>query len=123
MFLTSLFLSTAWAEAQDSGAAAAHSPSFMDQLPFIFAIFAIIYFLIIRPNSKRQETHKKFVEGMKRGDQVLTSGGILGTIEGLTEQFVTLQIADGVRIRILKTQIASGVADETETASGRSKKS
>jgi preprotein translocase subunit YajC len=49
---------------------------------------------------------------MKRGDSVLTSGGILGTIEGLTDQFVILNIADGVRIRILKTQIASGISDE-----------
>jgi preprotein translocase subunit YajC len=49
---------------------------------------------------------------MKRGDSVLTTGGILGRIEGLTDQFVILEIADGVRVRVLKTQVASGIPDE-----------
>jgi preprotein translocase subunit YajC len=68
--------------------------------------------MLIRPQQRRTQTHKGFVEKLKRGDSVLTSGGILGTIEGLTEQFVILQIADGVKVRILKNQIASSIAEE-----------
>lgn len=49
---------------------------------------------------------------LKRGDSVLTSGGILGTIEGLTEKFVTLEVTDGVRLRILKSQISGPSSEE-----------
>lgn len=101
--------SFAWAE----GAAAAAGPSMIEQLmPFLF-IFIIFYFLLIRPQAKKQRTHQTFLTNLKRGDAVLTSGGILGTIEGLTEQFATLEIASGVRIRILRGQIA-GPAKESE---------
>ena len=57
---------------------------------------------------------KKFRESLKKGDSVLTSGGILGTIEGLTEQVVTLQIASGVKIKVLRTAVAGGVSEELE---------
>ena len=104
-----LFLSTAWAqEAAASGA----RPSLMEQVfPFVI-IFLIFFFLVIRPQQKRSQTHKGFLTQLKRGDSVLTSGGILGTIEGLTEQFVIMQVADGVKIRVLKTQVASAAAEE-----------
>lgn len=82
-------------------------------LPFIF-IFVIFYFLIIRPQAKRQKDHQKFVTELKRGDAVVTTGGILGTIEGISDSFVTLEIADGVRIKILRSQILSSQAKATE---------
>jgi preprotein translocase subunit YajC len=105
--LNDLFLATAWA--QD---AAPHQPSMIEQFfPFII-IIAIFFIFVIRPQQKRAQAHKGFTETMKRGDSVLTSGGILGTIEGLTDQVVILQIADGVKIRILRSQIASGVGEE-----------
>lgn len=103
-----LFMSMAWAQAE--GAAA--RPSMLEQVfPFVI-IFMIFFFLVIRPQQRRAQTHKGFLEKLKRGDSVLTTGGILGTIEGLTEQFVTLQISEGVKVRVLKTQIASGVPEE-----------
>ncbi|MCC6278428.1 MAG: preprotein translocase subunit YajC [Oligoflexia bacterium] len=77
----------------------------------IAAMFVIFYFLIIRPQGKKQKEHQKLLEGIKRGDQVITSGGILGEVAGTTDRVVTLQIADNVRIRILKSQIA-GLAKE-----------
>lgn len=101
-----MFWSTAFAQAQSGSAA---GPGMLEQMiPFI-AIFAIFYFLIIRPQSKRQKDHQNFINTMKRGDSVITTGGILGTVEGITEKFVTLEISDGVKIRILKSQIASTV--------------
>jgi preprotein translocase subunit YajC len=103
-----LFMSTAWAQT----ATPASAPSLLEQLFPILFIVAVFFLFIFRPQQKRAQSHKTFLQTLKRGDSVLTSGGILGTIEGLTEQFVTLQIADGVRVRILKTQIASGVNDE-----------
>ena len=82
-------------------------------MPFIF-IFVIFYFLIIRPQGKRLKDHEKFLGGLKRGDSVVTSGGILGVIDGLTEQFVTLEIANGVKIKILKKQIAGSQASAVQ---------
>ena len=91
------------------------APGFMDTLPMIAMIFFIFYFLIIRPQGKKIKKHNAFVTSMKRGDKVLTSGGIFGTIEGLSDAFVTLAIADDVSIRILKSQISSTVDNNEET--------
>lgn len=101
-----MFLSTAMAQAQD---AAAKGPSFVEQMvPFVF-IFILFYFLLIRPQSKRAKEHQQFVTNLKRGDAVLTASGIYGKIDGLTDKFVTLEVADGVNVRVLRTQIASSV--------------
>jgi preprotein translocase subunit YajC len=105
-----MFLSTAWAQA--TGAAAGAQPNMIEQFfPFVI-ILGVFYFLIIRPAQRRQKQQASFLTTMKRGDSVLTTGGILGTIEGLTDQFVTLEVAQGVRIRVLKTQVSSGVPEE-----------
>lgn len=96
--------------AQEGGAAAA-APSMMEQaLPFL-VMFFIFYFLMIRPQIKKQKTHQDFVEKLKKGDRVLTSSGIFGTIEGLTEKYVTLEIADDVNIRVLKSHVSQPVKE------------
>ena len=96
-----MFFPSAWAQA-----AATAQPSIIEQtFPFLL-ILGVFYFLIIRPAQKRQKNLATFASTLKRGDSVLTSGGILGTIEGITDQFIILEIADGVRIRILKNQIS-----------------
>lgn len=101
----------AWA--QD---AAPKGPSTFEQfLPFIL-VFAVFYFFIIRPQTKRAKTHSQFLGGLKRGDEVITNGGILGRIEGITEKFVTLEVSDGVRLRILKNQIAASAVEQTATS-------
>jgi preprotein translocase subunit YajC len=108
-----LFSVPAWAQE-----AAPQGPSAIEQLiPFI-AIFAIFYFFIIRPQSKRHKQHQSFLDSLKRGDEVITSGGIYGTVEGITDRFVTLEVADEVKIRILKNQIA-GLAKEENTSPAR----
>ncbi|MNL19641.1 preprotein translocase subunit YajC [compost metagenome] len=97
-----LLVSTAQAQTATGG-----QPSAFEMfVPFIF-IFVIFYFLIIRPQSKRQKDHQKFLADVKRGDEVVTSSGILGRIEGINDQFVTLEIADGVKVKMLRSQIAT----------------
>jgi preprotein translocase subunit YajC len=81
----------------------------------IVLMFAIIYFLMIRPQQKQAKQHKAMLEALKRGDQVVTNGGILGKVFQINEGIVTLEVADGVRIRVLKGQIASVTAPESET--------
>lgn len=111
-----LLISTAYAQAPAAGAPAAGPNSFEMFLPFIF-IFVIFYFLIIRPQSKRQKDQQKFVAELKRGDDVITASGILGRIEGISDQFVTLEIADGVRVKMVRSQIAS--SQKLATAEGK----
>ena len=105
--------SIAYAAGEAAGEAA-KQPTFMDQLPMLAVMFLIFYFLIIRPQGKKAKTQQTFWTSMKRGDSVLTSGGILGTIEGLTDKYVTLEIADGVRDRVLRANIARSAADEEQ---------
>jgi len=91
-------------------------PSILETLfPFIM-IFFIFYLFILRPQSRKAKEHQKALGNLKRGDEVLTSSGILGTIEGLTEKYVTLEISEGVRIKMLKSQVA-GLAKQKEGSS------
>jgi preprotein translocase subunit YajC len=102
----SMFLTSTLAHAQDAVATApGPQGGFIGMvLPFVFMI-GIMYFLMIRPQQKRQSQIRDFVNSLKRGDSVLTSSGILGTIEGITEKWVTLSIANDVNIRILKSAV------------------
>ena len=92
--------------------AGAPGPSAFEQLIPWLLIFGVFYFFLIRPQSKQRKQHQKFLEEMKRGDEVLTASGILGTVEGLTEKFITLEVSEGVRMKVLRSQIA-GYAKET----------
>lgn len=103
------------AMAQEAQPPAGAKPTMFETFaPFLF-VLVIFYFLLIRPQSKRAQKQQALLASLKRGDSVLTAGGILGTIEGLTDKFITLEIADGVRIRILRSQIAGPVAEETKS--------
>ncbi len=82
-------------------------PSMFEQMvPMIFVV-VVFYLLVIRPQGKKQKEHAKFITELKKGDNVVTNGGILGKVNGITEKFVTLEVSDGVSIRILKSQIAT----------------
>ncbi len=71
------------------------------------AIFAIFYFLLIRPQQKKQKELKEMLNNISHGDQIVTSGGIHGKITGITEQIVTLEIAEKTRIKISRSAIAA----------------
>ncbi len=96
-------------------AAPGAGPSPIMQFVPIIVMFVVMYFLMIRPQNNKAKAHTSFVTGLKRGDEVVTASGILGRIEGLTEQFVTLEIAPNTRIKILRSQIATSVAAATNT--------
>lgn len=94
----------------------AAQPSFIETaIPFIIMI-GVFYFLIIRPQAKRQRESQNFLSQLKRGDEIVTTSGILGRIEGLTERFATLEIADGVRIKILRSHINRSQKEVVEQA-------
>lgn len=70
-------------------------------------MFAIFYFLLIRPQQKRAKQHRELIEALKVGDQVVTAGGIHGKVAALQETVVTLEIATGVKIRVNRSSIVS----------------
>jgi preprotein translocase subunit YajC len=105
-----MFVTPAFAQATGGGAAA-----FTSFVPLIL-IFAIMYFLLIRPQQKKQKEHKAMVEALRRGDQVLTQGGIVGKVTHVNDDGTALvEIADGVKVKILRSTIVS-VMNKTEPA-------
>lgn len=86
----------------------------MGTLIFVAVLAAIMYFIMIRPQQKQLKAHRELIAGLKKGDEVITQGGMLGKIHLVSERTVTLEVSSGVRIRVLKTSIAAkgGVADE-----------
>lgn len=104
-----MFASPAFAQAADAGAGGA----FATFIPLIL-IFVIMYFLMIRPQQKKAKLHKQMVESLRRGDQVLTQGGIIGKVNRVHEDgTVEVQISDDVRVKILRQTIAR-VLNKTE---------
>lgn len=90
------------------GAAAAPS-AWMQMLPMV-AIFAIFYFLLIAPQRKRQKQHQQLLSNLKRGDEVVLSSGIHGSIAAVDDQVVHLKVADQVKIKVEKSSVASLVS-------------
>lgn len=93
----------------EGGGGAAEDPgpfgAFGGILPLIL-MFAVIYFLLIRPASKQRKEHANLINTLKKDDEVATNGGIYGRIVGIEDKVVTLEIADKVKIRILRDRIA-----------------
>jgi preprotein translocase subunit YajC len=92
-------------------AATTTGPSFLIQAVPFLVMFFIFYLLMMRPQIKKQQTQAEFLKALKKGDRVLTSSGIFGTIEGLTDKYVKLEIADDVSIRVLKTHVSQPVKE------------
>jgi len=82
-------------------------PSQMPLLFVILATFGIFYFILIRPQQKKQKELQKMVEALKKGDRVMTNGGIFGTVAGVKDNIVVLRIADEVKIEVLKSAVAT----------------
>lgn len=85
-------------------------PGFMEMMfPFVL-VFFVLYFLVIRPNSKKMKLQEKFLSELKRGDQIITTGGIFGVIEGLNAEVATIVIEDGTKMKMLRKNIAGSQA-------------
>jgi preprotein translocase subunit YajC len=101
----SFFISDAMAEA--APAAAQQQPGLIEALfPFII-LFVVFYFLLIRPQSKRAKEHKAMVEAIGKGDEVITQGGLYGKITEVSEEYLQVQLADNVEVKVQRGAIAS----------------
>ena len=107
-----MFVTPAFAQTAGTAGAGSAVASF---LPLIL-IFAIMYFLLIRPQQKKQKEHRSMIEAVRRGDQVLTQGGIIGKVSKIGEDgVVEVEIAEGVKVKVVKSTIAQ-VMTKTEPA-------
>jgi preprotein translocase subunit YajC len=95
----------AYAAAPAAGGAPEASPMWSFVVPMIFMV-VIFYFLLIRPQQKKAKEHKALLDNLKEGDQIITSGGIIGTIVNIDDQLVNVEIADKVRIEMARPYIA-----------------
>lgn len=109
-----MFISTAYA--QTAGApAGGGAEAIMSLLPLIL-IFVVFYFLLIRPQQKKMKEHKAMLDALRRGDRVVTGGGIIGTIVKVgTDDELQVEIAEGVRVRVMRPTITAVLA-KTEPA-------
>ena len=117
-----MFISPAFA--QFGGGSAGGSEMFMQLLPFVL-IFVIMYLLILRPQQKKQKQHQEMLKNVRRGDTVVTSGGLIGRVTKKVDDDATeieIEIADGLRVRQARSMIADvrakgePVKDETSKA-------
>ncbi|MCD9031537.1 preprotein translocase subunit YajC [Luteimonas sp. Y-2-2-4F] len=90
-----------------AAAAPAAAPSLLSTLMFPIILIAIMYFLMIRPQMKRAKEHRGMLDKLAVGDEVITGGGIAGTVRAIGESFVTVEIAQGVEIRVQKGAIGN----------------
>ena len=104
-----LFEGTAWAQA--AAGAPTDNPSFVQQLmtgpgPIMAMVVAVMYFLVFRPQNKKAQEQAKLLSSLKRNDEVVTTGGIIGRIQDAGDKVITLEIAPNVRVRVERSQIA-----------------
>ena len=94
-----MFINEAWAQAAAPGGA-----DIMSMLPIIL-MFVVLYFIMIRPQMKRAKEQKSMVDGLQKGDEVVAAGGMLGRITKVTDNYVTLEIADKIEIRVQRPAV------------------
>lgn len=104
--------------AQAAGAPA--GTNLMQFVPLVL-IFVVFYFLLIRPQQKKMKDHRAMLEAVRRGDRVVTNGGILGLVTKADDKELTVEIAEGVRVRVMRDMI-SAVLSKTEPVSEKADK-
>jgi preprotein translocase subunit YajC len=98
--LIDLFVPVAHAQEAAQGA-----PNPLVQFAPLLIVFGIFYFLMIRPQKKRLDEEKKMIDQLSKGDEIYTKSGIIGKITGLTEKIMTLEVSDGVKVKVLRSQV------------------
>lgn len=107
MIFTTAYADTATTAATQAAAAMPPQPSMISMLLPFALMFVVFYFLMIRPQQKKMKEHESMVSKLQKGEEVITQSGIIGKVHGVTDKVVTLEVDSNVRIKILKTQVAS----------------
>ena len=89
---------------------------------FMIMMIAVFYFILIRPQQKKQKEQDSWLKSLKKGDDVVTSGGVIGRISGLTDNTVTLEVQEKVRIKVLRSSVTGKAPSATATTTEPEKK-
>ena len=107
----------AYAMAPAPGSGGGNGGGILSILPLMIGMFAIMYFLIIRPQQKQRRERESLLRAIKKGDRVVTTGGLYGTVVGLSEHTVTLKVADQVKLDFERAAIGRIVPSDKESNS------
>ena len=107
MTLLDLIVSPAYAQAAGQPAPGGLFGGGLGGLIFPIVLIGVMYFLMIRPQMKRQKEHRSMLDKLANGDEVITNGGIAGVVREIGEHFITVEVADNVRVRLQKGAIAN----------------
>jgi preprotein translocase subunit YajC len=99
-----VFISTAYAQAAPAPAAGGAESTFITLLPLVL-MFVVLYFIMIRPQMKRQKEHKAMVEALAKGDEIVTAGGLAGKVSKLGETYLGIEIASNVEVQVQRTAV------------------
>ena len=102
------------AYAMGQGGAGQGAGGFSGFIPLIL-MFVIFYFLLIRPQQKKTKEHREMISNLKKGDRIITSGGIHGKITGLDDTTLTVEIADKVRVKVARSNVGGKIASLSQT--------
>ena len=100
-----MFISTAFAQTAPAAAPSGIESILGGPLPMLAIMFVVLYFIMIRPQMKKQKEHKAMVEAVAKGDEVIIAGGVLGRISKLGETFLTVEVANGVELQVQRGSI------------------
>jgi preprotein translocase subunit YajC len=106
-----MFESIAYAMGAPGGAAGQGGGGFSG-IFMMLVIFGIFYFILIRPQQKKMKEHKKMIDNLKKDDKIITAGGMYGTVKNTTPNTLTVEIADGVRVKVSRSSVGTVLTDE-----------
>ena len=101
-----MFISSAFAQTAPAAAAAGGDmqSSLMSMLPLLL-MFVVLYFVMIRPQMKKQKEHKAMIDALAKGDEIITAGGFLGKVSKLGESFLSIEVANGVEVQMQRSAV------------------
>ena len=99
-----MFISSAFAQTAPAAAGGDMQSSLMSMLPLVL-MFVVLYFVMIRPQMKRQKEHRTMIEALAKGDEVATAGGVVGKVTRMDENYLGLEIANGVEIQVQRSAV------------------
>ncbi len=100
-----MFISSAFAQTAPAAAAGGDmQSSLMSMLPLVL-MFVVLYFVMIRPQMKKQKEHRAMIEAVTKGDEVVTSGGLLGKVSKLGDNYLSLEVSNGVEVQIQRSAV------------------
>jgi preprotein translocase subunit YajC len=100
-----VFISNAYAQAAPAAAAGGDLMSQLGGMLPLVLMFVVLYFVMIRPQMKRQKEHKAMIDALAKGDEIVTSGGLLGKVSKLGETIVSLEVANGVELQVQRSAV------------------